>query len=105
MKLKLKRILQIPAVIILLTITITSCEKGILVVNEVKEFYQVDHVPVHRFDGGWYLKLEPNGIADLAPGGDVMLKGTYKVKGAKITVKDDQNIKLYIFEVVANNEI
>lgn len=89
----------------LFILTTTSCKKDKLDVKEVKEYSQVDHVPGHAYDGGWALTLQPNGVADVLPGGDIVYRGTYKINGSKIKVKTPQNSGSYTFEIISETEI
>jgi hypothetical protein len=83
----------------------TGCKKDQLIVNEEKSYSQVDHVATNAYDGGWGLTLRPDGIADVAPGGDIVYRGTYKINGSKIKVKTEQNAGSYTFEIISETEI
>lgn len=82
-----------------------GCKKDQLVVNEEKEFSQVDHVPGNAYDGGWTLTLRPDGVADVLPGGDIVYRGTYKINGSKIKVKTKQNSGSYTFNIISETDI
>ncbi len=79
----------------LFILTTAGCKKDKLEVNEVKEYREVDHVPTNAYDGGWGLTLQPDGVADVNPGGDIVYRGTYKINGSKIKVKTQQDAGSY----------
>ncbi|MET4080755.1 hypothetical protein ABIB40_000699 [Pedobacter sp. UYP30] len=83
----------------------TGCKKNQLDVNEEKHYSQVDHVPANAYDGGFSLTLQPDGVADVNPGGDIVYRGTYKINGAKIKVKTPQNSASYTFTIISESEI
>lgn len=83
----------------------TGCKKDQLVVNEQKHYSQVDHVPGNAYDGGWELTLQPGGIAEVLPGGDIVYRGTYKINGSRIKVKTEQDSNSYTFEIISETEI
>ena len=89
----------------LFIITATGCKKDKLEVNEVKEYGEVGHIPTGPYDGGWALTLQPDGIAEVNPGGDIRYRGTYKIKGDEVKVKTEQNSETYTFEVISETEI
>lgn len=63
-----------------------SCEKEPDIVVE-KTYIQKETVGGNLGYGGLYLKLMPDGKADFLFAGDIMERGTYTVKGKKITLK------------------
>lgn len=73
-------------------------------VNEVKTYSQVMDAPVGEY-GGWSLTLQPDGVADVLPSGDIYYRGTYKISGSKIKVKTPQNSGSYTFEIISQTEI
>ena len=89
----------------LFIITITSCKKDKLEVKELREYREVGHVPTNAYDGGWGLNLQPDGVADVNPGGDILYRGTYKITGSKINVKTPQNSGVYTFEIISESQI
>ncbi|QDW25238.1 hypothetical protein FFJ24_010620 [Pedobacter sp. KBS0701] len=82
-----------------------GCKKDQLVVNEVKEYFQVDHTPANAYDGGFALTLQPDGYAEVLPSGDIRYRGTYEINGSKIKVKIEQESKTYTFEIISTTEI
>ena len=105
MKLKVFKASYLPIVVFLFILTTTGCKKDKLEVNEIKEYREVGHVPVDAYDGGWALTLQPDGVADVNPGGDILYGGTYKINGSKIKVKTPQNSGSYTFEIISESEI
>ena len=105
MKLKLLKASCLPIVLFLFILTAIGCKKDKLEVNEVKEYSEVGHVPTNAYDGGWALTLQPNGVAEVNPGGDIRYGGTYKINGSKIKVKTEQNSGSYTFEIISETEI
>ena len=102
---KLIKAVCLPIVLFMLILTSSGCKKDKLEINEIKEYYQVDHVPVNPFDGGWALTLRPDGVADVLPGGDISYRGNYKINGSKIKIKIQQNSGSYTFEIISDTEI
>lgn len=49
------------------------------------------------------LTLNPDGTADITPGGDIRYRGTYKINGSTIKVKTEENS--YSFEIISEIEI
>jgi len=105
MKVKLLKGNCLPMVLFLFILITNGCKKDLLIVNEEKEYLQVNHVPNNAYDGGWSLTLRPNGVADVLPGGDIVYRGTYKINGSKIKVKTEQNSGSYTFEIISETEI
>ena len=105
MKLKLLKASCLPIVLFLFILTTTGCKKDKLEVKEVKEYKEVGHVPAGAYDGGWSLTLQPSGVADVNPGGDIRYGGTYKINGSKIKVKTEQNSGSFTFEIISESEI
>lgn len=105
MKLKPSNASCFPIVMFLFILTTIGCKKDKLEVNEVKEYRQVGHVPMDAYDGGWALTLQPDGAAEVNPGGDIRYAGTYKIKGDEIKVKTEQNSGSYTFEIISGTEI
>jgi len=87
--------------LMLLFLCFTSCKK--LTVKEEKTFYEIN---VPKPDG--YLTsairvtIMVDGKADIVPGGDVSYRGTYKIKGKKLTVIAE---KEYEFAITSETEI
>lgn len=102
---KLLKASCLPVVLFLFILMTTGCKKDQLVVNEEKEYLQINHVPGNAYDGGWRLTLRPDGAADVLPGGDMAYRGTYKINGSKIKVKTEQNSSSYTFEIISETEI
>jgi hypothetical protein len=105
MKLELLKGGRLTFLLFLLILTSSSCKKDQLEVNEKKEYRQVGHVPMDAYDGGWALTLQPGGVAEVNPGGDIRYGGTYKINGPKIKVKTEQNSDFYTFEIISEREI
>jgi len=106
MKLNLFKAYFVPAFICISLLTLAiGCKKDQLVVNEEKEYSQIDHVPSNAYDGGWGLTLQPDGVADVIPGGDIYYRGTYKINGATIKVETPQNSGSYTFKIISESEI
>jgi hypothetical protein len=105
MKLKLLKASFLPVVLFLIILATIGCKKDKLEVNEVKEYREVGHVPMDAYDGGWALTLQPDGVAEVNPGGDIRYSGTYKINGSKIKVKTAQNSGSYTFEIISETEI
>lgn len=102
---KLLKANGLTAVLFLFILLTTACKKDKLIVNEEKEYSQVGHVAGNAYDGGWVLTLRPDGVADVLPGGDIVYRGTYKINGAVIKVKTEQNSGSYTFEIISETEI
>lgn len=105
MRLKLSKASYLPIALFLFILTTIGCKKDKLDVNEVKEYSQIDHVPGNAYDGGWSLTLQPDGTAEVNPGGDIRYRGTYKINGSRIKVKTPQNSGSYTFEIISGTEI
>ena len=106
MKSKILKSPLLYATICLLIITIAGgCKKDQLIVDQTKQYWQVDHVATNAYDGGWGLTLQPDGVADVLPGGDVYYRGTYKISGSKITVETPQNSGSYTFKIISDTQI
>ena len=105
MKLKLLKASCLPIIVFLFILMITSCKKDKLKINEVTEYRELGHVPMEAYDGGWALTLNPDGVAEVNPGGDVRYVGTYKINGSKIKVKTNQNSGSYTFKIISETEI
>ena len=95
----------LPIVLFLFILTTIGCKKDKLEVKEIKEYREVGHVPTNAYDGGWGLNLQPDGVADVNPGGDILYRGTYKITGSKINVKTPQNSGVYTFEIISESQI
>lgn len=96
----------LPAFIFLTLLTFTiGCKKDQLVVNEEKVYSEVGAGSNPNSLGGWGLTLRPDGTADIVPGGDIAYRGTYKINGASINVKTEQNSGSYTFKIISNTEI
>ncbi len=82
-----------------------GCKKDQIRVDQTKAYREVGHVPANAYDGGWSLTLEPDGVAEVNPGGDIRYRGTYKINGDKIKVKMAQGGGSYTFEIISEIEI
>lgn len=51
------------------------------------------------------MTLQPDGVADLVPGGDIVYRGIYKINGTKITVTSTDNSGSYTFEIISDTQI
>lgn len=87
----------------LFILSLTACKK--LTVKEEKEFVEIN-VPGSSsnslYNAGMSVTLMPGDVADILPGGDVVERGTYKIKGKKLTVKAG---KEYEFRIISETEI
>ncbi|MFD2286917.1 hypothetical protein GJU39_09215 [Pedobacter petrophilus] len=94
-----------PVVVITLILFLFSCKKDQLIVDQDKNYVQVDFKSDQNnpFLGGWGLKLSPDGTADVVPSGDIYYRGTYKINGETITVKTDQ--ETFKFEILSETDI
>ncbi|MBC7913000.1 MAG: hypothetical protein H7Y07_02655 [Pyrinomonadaceae bacterium] len=88
----------------ILTLTI-GCKKDQLIIDQTKEFVENKAPTGFPYDGGWHLTLQPDGIADILPSGDIVYRGTYKINGSTINVKTEQNSGSYVFEIISETEI
>ena len=93
--------------ILVLTLTI-GCKKDQLIIDQTKKF--VEDMPAKEptsfpYDSGWQLTLQPDGIADIIPSGDIVYRGTYKIIGSTIKVKTEQNSASYVFTIISEIEI
>ena len=105
MKLRSSAASCLTAALVLFVLVTGSCKKDKLAVLEVMRYAQVDHQPGNPYDGGWALTLQPDGIADVLPGGDIYYRGMYNISGSKITVKTSQNLGSYTFEIISQTQI
>ncbi|MGY3053709.1 hypothetical protein ACVWYG_001910 [Pedobacter sp. UYEF25] len=106
MKKRSLRASWLPIVVIGFSIAVIGCKKDKLDVNETKEYFEVTEKPQTDLAGGaMHLTLQPDGTADITPGGDVSYRGTYRINGSKIKVKTDQNSGAYTFEIISESQI
>ncbi|WP_157255435.1 hypothetical protein [Pedobacter sp. Leaf216] len=85
----------------ILFICFTSCKK--LTVKEEKTFYEINVLkPDGYLTSAIRVTLMVDSKADIVPGGDVAYRGTYKIKGKKLTVTSG---KEYEFEITSETEI
>lgn len=105
MKQKILKACILPIFICLSILVLSGCKKDQLTVEQQMEYSELGHVPTDAYDGGWRLILQPGGIADVNPGGDIVYRGSYKVSGSKIKVKTPQNSASYTFEILSDTEI
>ncbi|MET3112560.1 putative lipoprotein [Pedobacter sp. CG_S7] len=105
MKLKLLKNNYLPVLLFLFILTVAGCKKDKLNVDQIKEYEEVGHTAQNEYDGGWRLTLNPDGSVDILPTGDISYRGTYKINGAKIKVKTEQNSGSYAFEIISETEI
>lgn len=84
---------------------LAGCKKDQLTIDQTKEYREVGHVPMDAYDGGWRLTLQPDGVADVNPGGDIVYRGTYKINGSRIKVETPQDAGSYTFEIISETEI
>jgi len=92
--------------LILVTILfLSACKKDKLSIEQEKRFSEVGFKPnpSNPYDGGWGLTLKPDGVADIAPGGDIIYRGTYKISGKNLKVSTDQ--MKFNFEILSETEI
>lgn len=96
-----------PAVIsVFLLLSATGCKKDKIDVKEVKEYVEDKQMsPGDLYGGAMHLTLNPDGTADIVPGGDISYRGTYKINGVRIKVKTQQNSGSYTFEIISDEEI
>jgi len=78
-------------------------EVGKIEINQVKQFRQIEPVPLHP-QLNWYLVLRVDGSADIAPGMDTMEKSTYKISGNVLTVKTNRQVA-YEFEILSETDV
>lgn len=88
----------------ILAIGFASCKKDKLIINEEKVFSQKDFVPSDPLLGGWRLNLRPDGSADVLPAGDIIYRGTYKIRSSSLNVTTDQAGD-FKFEIISEKEI
>ena len=69
-------ILPIAAFILTLSIFFCGCKKDQLTINEEKRFAEMGFKPdpSNPYDGGWGVTLKPDGVVDIAPGGDIIYR-------------------------------
>lgn len=98
-------ILPIAAFILTLSIFFCGCKKDQLTINEEKRFAEVGFKPdpSNPYDGGWGVTLKPDGVVDIAPGGDIIYRGTYKISGKNLKISTDQ--MKFNFEILSDTEI
>jgi hypothetical protein len=97
----MRKILTLLALAI--TLLFTACKKDQLKVDEEKSYFEANHVSAGPYDGGWQLTLKPDGVADIAPGGDIIYRGTYKINGSKIKVKSETGA--FEFKIISDTEL
>jgi len=78
-------------------------EVGKIEINQVKQFRQIEPVPLHP-QLNWYLVLQVDGSADIAPGMDTMEKSTYQINGNVLTVKTNRQVT-YEFEILSETDV
>lgn len=108
MNLRLKRFntYLLPTLIFMSVLLFAAgCKKDRISVDQVKQYSEVGHVSMNAYDGGWGLTLQPDGVADLTPGGDIVYRGTYKINGSKLKVTTTQNSGSYTFEIISDTQI
>lgn len=79
-----------------------SCEKKNDILVE-QTYIQKGTVGSNLGYGGMYLKLMPDGNADFLFAGDIMERGTYTVKGKKITMKVANGT--HVFRIISDKII
>ena len=91
--------------IVTLILFLSACKKDKLSIDEEKRFSEVGFKfdPSFPYNGGWGLTLKPDGAAEVAPGGDIYYRGTYKISGKTLTVTTDQT--KFKFEILSETEI
>ncbi|RZK21443.1 MAG: hypothetical protein EOO86_01015 [Pedobacter sp.] len=91
--------------IVAIILFLSACKKDKLSIDQEKRFSEVGFKfdPSFPYNGGWGLTLKPDGVADIAPGGDIYYRGTYKISGKSLTVTSDQN--KFKFEILSETEI
>ncbi len=89
----------------MLTLFIFSLQacKDALEVNVEKTFMEQGKTSSEIGFGGIILTLYPGGRADILYGGDIVYRGTYKIKGSKLEVKEEGNVTK--FKVISDTEL
>lgn len=82
--------------ILLLAISLSACKKDALKVESDKTYVEqgVSSGSGSLGFGGVILKLMPDGNADILVGGDAFSRTTYKIKGDKLTIGDNEEFKI-----------
>lgn len=105
-QLKLFKTYLLPSIICMTVLLFAAgCKKDRITVDQSKQYSQVGHLQMNAYDGGWGLTLQPEGVADLSPGGDIVYRGTYKINGSKLKVTTSQNSGSYTFEIISDTQI
>ena len=89
-------------IVSILMLFMVSCEKEPDIVVE-KTYVQKGTVGGNLGYGGLYLKLMPDGKAEFLFAGDIMERGTYTVKGKKITL--DGASGTHVFRIMSDKII
>lgn len=90
-----------------IVLCLMACKKDALEIKEEKEYVQINAPePVFPYEGSIViLTLKPNGKADVLPGGDIVYRASYKIKGKKIKVEiADVSLRL-TFTIVSPTEL
>jgi hypothetical protein len=66
--------------ILLLICGLTACKKE--PITEKKGLVYIDQKAIGSTYGGWSITLLPDFKAEIVPGGDIVYRATYKIKGS-----------------------
>lgn len=93
-------------IMMILSFTLSSCEKDIISVKSDKIYSE--NLPVE--EGGWgslsmSLTLRPNGTAILIEGGDMASEGKYKITGDEIIFRTRSYPDDWKFKIISEQEL
>ncbi len=86
----------------LFTFLFQAC-KDALEVDVEKTFVEQGKASSDIGFGGIILTLYPDGKAGILYGGDIVYRGTYKIKGNKLEVKEEANVTK--FKIISDTEL
>lgn len=89
-------------VLLLFVFSFQSC-KDALDINEKKTFVEQGKTGGELGFGGFIVELYPSGEAGILYAGDVFYRGTYKISGKKLTIKEGS--KTTEFKIVSETEL
>lgn len=92
----------------LITIAAVGCKKDKITVDEEKSFVQVDppRTVNNTLEGGsMHVTLKPDGVAEINPGGDILYRGTYKIKGDQLKIKVSDFKDDFEFKILSETDI
>jgi len=92
----------------LITIIAVGCKKDKITVDQEKSFLQVDppRTVNNSLEGGsMHVTLKPGGVADINPGGDILYRGTYKIKGDQLKIKVSDFKDDFEFKILSETDI